>query len=390
MNFWNNLFLSGIRNFSYGSIDIEWPNGKIENISASKNGPIANLKIADDKVVKEIINGGSVKFAELYMAKRLSSSNLTTLMHYFALNNDEAEDTLKISILKYLFNKFSHFKNKNSETQAKKNISYHYDLGNKFYSYWLDKSMTYSSGIFLKPNDNLEIAQTNKYKKLAELVSVEDGDNILEIGCGWGGFSEFLGKEYNCNVTAITISKEQFNFAKKRIKKANLENRIDIRYCDYRKIDGRFDKVLSIEMFEAVGKEYWNNFFSKIKDVLIPDGTVGLQLITIDDKIYKVYKKNPDFIQKYIFPGGMLPSFEILTNVATKNYFSIDSVNSFSNDYAKTLNIWNENFNKNWKKIEELGFDETFKLMWNYYLSYCEGGFLSKNIDLKQIKLNIN
>ena len=390
MNFWNNLFLSGVRNFSYGSINIEWPNGKIEKIYASKTGPNANLKIADEKVIKEIINGGSVKFAELYMAKRLTSSNLTTLMHYFALNNDEAEDTFKISILKYFFNKLSHFKNKNSESQAKKNISYHYDLGNKFYSYWLDKSMTYSSAIFSKPNDNLEIAQTNKYKRLAKLVSVKDGDNILEIGCGWGGFSEFLGKEYDCNVTAITISKEQYNFAKKRIKKANLENRIDVRYCDYRKIDGKFDKVLSIEMFEAVGKEYWNNFFSKIRDVLNPDGTVGLQLITIDNKIYEVYKKNPDFIQKYIFPGGMLPSFEILTNVANKNYFNIDSVNSFSNDYAKTLNIWNKNFNKNWKKIEELGFDETFRLMWNYYLSYCEGGFLSKNIDLKQIKLNKN
>ena len=390
MNFWNNLFLSGIRNFPYGSIEIEWPNGKVEKISASKTGPTANLKITDDKVVKEIINGGSVKFAELYMAKRLTSSNLTTLMHYFALNNNEAEDTFKISILKYFFNKFSHSKNKNSQDQAKKNISYHYDLGNEFYSYWLDKSMTYSSAIFSKPTDNLEIAQKNKYKKLAELVSVKDGDNILEIGCGWGGFSEFLGREYDCKITAITISKEQYNFAKKRIKKENLENKIDIRYCDYRNIDGKFDKVLSIEMFEAVGKEYWNKFFCKIRTILNPDGYVGLQLITIDDKIYEVYKNNPDFIQKYIFPGGMLPSFKILTNVVIKNNFNIDEVNSFANDYAKTLNIWNKSFNKNWKKIEELGFDETFKLMWNYYLSYCEGGFLSKNIDLKQIKLNIS
>ncbi len=390
MNFWNNLFLSGIKHFPYGSIEIEWPNGKVEKISANKSGPKASLKIADDNVVKEIIKGGSVKFAELYMAKRLTSSNLTNLMHYFALNNDEAEDTFKVSVLKYFYNKFSHFKNKNSENQAKKNISYHYDLGNKFYGYWLDKSMTYSSAIFLKPTDDLEIAQKNKYKKLAELVSIKDGDNILEIGCGWGGFSEFLGKEYDCNITAITISKEQYNFAKKRIKKAHLENKIDIRYCDYRNIDGKFDKVLSIEMFEAVGKEYWNNFFSKIRSVLNPNGNVGLQLITIDDNIYEIYKNNPDFIQKYIFPGGMLPSFKILTNVAIKNYFNIDSVNSFSNDYAKTLNIWNKRFNNNWNKIEELGFDETFKLMWNYYLSYCEGGFLSNNIDLKQIKLNVH
>ena len=390
MNFWNNLFLSGIRNFPYGSIQIEWPNGKVEKISAGKTGPNANVKIADENVVKEIIKGGSVRFAELYMAKRLTSSDLTTLMHYFALNNDEAEDTLKVSILKYFYYKISHFKNKNSVNQAKKNISYHYDLGNKFYSYWLDKSMTYSSAIFSKSTDELEIAQTNKYKKLAELVSIKNGDNILEIGCGWGGFSEFLGKEYDCNITAITISQEQYDFSKKRIQKAHLENKIDIKYCDYRNIDGKFDKILSIEMFEAVGKEYWNNFFNKIRSVLNPNGSVGLQLITIDDRIYEVYKNNPDFIQKYIFPGGMLPSFKTLKNVANKNYFKIGNVNSFSDDYAKTLNIWNKRFNNNWEKIEKLGFDETFKLMWNYYLSYCEGGFLSNNIDLKQIKLNVN
>ena len=390
MNFWVKLFLSGIKTFPYGSIEIEWPNGKIEKIFAIKSGPKANLKIADNNVIKEIISGGSVKFAELYMSKRLSSSNLTALMHYFALNNDEAEDTFKVSLLKYFYNKFSHFKNKNTVNQAKKNISYHYDLGNKFYSYWLDKSMTYSSAIFLKQNENIEIAQTNKYKKLAELVSVKDGDNILEIGCGWGGFSEFLGKEYDCKITAITISKEQYNFAKKRIEKEHLEKKVDVKYCDYRNINGKFDKILSIEMFEAVGKDYWNGFFNKVRSVLNPNGNVGLQLITIDDEIYEVYKNNPDFIQKYIFPGGMLPSFKMLTSVATKNYFSIDSVNSYSNDYAKTLNIWNKRFNYNWKKIEKLGFDETFKLMWNYYLSYCEGGFLSKNIDLKQIKLNIN
>ena len=390
MSFWDKLFLSGIKKFPYGSIEIEWPNGKFEIISALKDGPRANLKISDNDVVKEIINGGSVKFAELYMNKRLSSANLTTLMHYFALNNDEAEDTFKVSTIKYLYNKFAHFRNKNSKNQAKKNISYHYDLGNKFYSYWLDKSMTYSSAIFSKQNDDLEIAQTNKYKALANLVSVKDGDNLLEIGCGWGGFSEFLAENYECNITAITISKEQYNFAKKRIKKANLEKKVDIQFCDYRNIQGKFDKILSIEMFEAVGKDYWNEFFEKIRSVLNPNGNVGLQLITIDDQIYQVYKNNPDFIQKYIFPGGMLPSFNMLTNVVDRNYFNIDTVNSYSNDYAKTLNIWNTKFNNNWEKIKELGFDEKFKLMWNYYLSYCEGGFLSKNIDLKQIKLNPN
>ncbi len=390
MKFWNKLFLNGVKKFPYGSISIEWPNGITNKIDAYKYGPHAHLKIADNNVIKEIIHGGSVKFAELYMDKRISSKNLTSLMHYCALNNDQAEETFKISFLKYLHNKFLHFKNRNTKIQAKKNISYHYDLGNQFYRYWLDKSMTYSSAIFSNQYDKLELAQKNKYKKLAELSNIKNGDTILEIGCGWGGFSEFLANNYNCKITAITISKEQFNFAKKRIEEANLSKKVTVLFCDYRNIEGKFDKIVSIEMFEAVGKDYWNVFFDKIKSILKPNGNIGLQLITIDDKIYNVYEKNPDFIQKYIFPGGMLPSFKILENILSNNSLYIESVNSYANDYAKTLSLWKQEFNKNWENIEKLGFDETFNRMWNYYLSYCEGGFLSKNIDLKQINLKFN
>ena len=390
MKFWNKLFLNVVKKFPYGSISIEWPNGITNKIDADNYGPHAHLKIADNNVIKEIIHGGSVKFAELYMDKRISSKNLTSLMHYCALNNDQAEETFKISFLKYLHNKFLHFKNRNTKIQAKKNISYHYDLGNQFYRYWLDKSMTYSSAIFSNQYDKLELAQKNKYKKLAELSNIKNGDTILEIGCGWGGFSEFLANNYNCKITAITISKEQFNFAKKRIEEANLSKKVTVLFCDYRNIEGKFDKIVSIEMFEAVGKDYWNVFFDKIKSILKPNGNIGLQLITIDDKIYNVYEKNPDFIQKYIFPGGMLPSFKILENILSNNSLYIESVNSYANDYAKTLSLWKQEFNKNWKNIEKLGFDETFNLMWNYYLSYCEGGFLSKNIDLKQINLKFN
>ena len=390
MKFWNKLFLNGVKKFPYGSISIEWPNGITNKIDAKNNGPNAHLKIADDNVIKEIIHGGSVKFAELYMNKRISSKNLTSLMYYCALNNDQAEETFKISFVNYLYNKFLHFKNRNTKIQAKKNISYHYDLGNQFYRYWLDKSMTYSSAIFSNQYDKLELAQKNKYKKLAELSNIKNGDTILEIGCGWGGFSEFLGNNYNCKITAITISKEQFNFAKKRIEEANLSKKVTVLFCDYRNIEGKFDKIVSIEMFEAVGKDYWNVFFDKIKSILKPNGNIGLQLITIDDKIYNVYEKNPDFIQKYIFPGGMLPSFKILENILSNNSLYIESVNSYANDYAKTLSLWKQEFNKNWENIEKLGFDETFNRMWNYYLSYCEGGFLSKNIDLKQINLKFN
>ena len=390
MNLSNKIFLNGVKKFLYGSIDIEWPNGQIQKIKAINEGPHAKLKIVDANVVKEIIQGGSIKFAELYISKRIITDDLTNLMHYCALNNDQAEETFKITIFRFFYNKYIHFKNKNTKVQAKKNISHHYDLGNQFYKYWLDNSMTYSSAIFNSKSDNLELAQNNKYKRLAELSSIRSGDTILEIGCGWGGFSEFLAKNYDCQITALTISKEQYEFALKRIEKANLTSKVKVVFCDYRNIEGKFDKILSIEMFEAVGKEYWNTFFEKIKTILKPNGNVGLQLITIDDKIYNVYKDNPDFIQKYIFPGGMLPSVKVLKNIIEKTSFKINSMNSYSDDYARTLNIWNKEFNKNWNQIEKLGFDERFKLLWNYYLSYCEGGFLSKNIDLKQINLKLN
>ena len=390
MNFWERLFLNGLKKFPYGSIQIEWPNGETQIIKANQNGPKASLKIYNKNVIKEIIRGGSVKFAELYISKKISSDNLTKLIHYFAVNNDQAENTFELSLLKTLYNKLIHFMNQNTKKQAKKNIAKHYDLGNNFYQCWLDKSMTYSSAIFNSKADNLETAQYNKYKKLAELSSIKDGDEILEIGCGWGGFSEFIGNNYDCKVTAVTISEEQFNFAKNRINEAKLSEKVNILFCDYRNIIGKFDKIVSIEMFEAVGKKYWNTFFQKIENILKPNGNVSLQIITIDDKIFNVYENNPDFIQKYIFPGGMLPSIKILNKIVDKTSLNIQSIESFSNDYAKTLNIWNQTFNSNWEKIEKLGFDENFKLLWNYYLSYCEGGFLSNNIDLKQIKLTLS
>lgn len=390
MNFWEILLLKGIKKFSYGSIQIEFSDGYIENIMAKKPGPKAMLKINKPNAAKEIIQGGSVAFAESYINKDISTDNLTNLIHYCALNNDQAESTFNISILKKIIHKIFHYKNKNTKNQAKKNISFHYDLGNKFYEYWLDKTMTYSSAIFNNKSIELEAAQNNKYKKLAELSAIKNGDQILEIGCGWGGFAEFIGNNYDCNLTAVTISREQYEYTKKRIFDANLSHKIEVLLCDYRNITGKFDKIVSIEMFEAVGKQYWNTFFKKIENILKPKGSISLQLITIDDNIYDVYKTNPDFIQKYIFPGGMLPSDKILKELINKTSLKINSIDSFSKDYAKTLNIWNKEFNKKWDKIEKLGFDENFKLLWNYYLSYCEGGFLSKNIDLKQIKLSLD
>ena len=258
MKFWYKLFIDGIKKFPFGSIEIELQNGVIEKIKGHSKGHHAFLKIHDNFVFKEIIQGGAVKFAELFMSQRLSSKKLTELMHYFAMNNDQAESTFKISILKYFLNKISHLRNKNTKIQSEKNISYHYDLGNDFYKFWLDKTMTYSSAIFSNKSESLEEAQIRKYSKLANLTSIKKGDKILEIGCGWGGLSQFLAKNYDCDITAITISKEQFNYATEIINKAKLNKKVKIIYCDYRNIKGKFDKILSIEMFEAVGKDYWN------------------------------------------------------------------------------------------------------------------------------------
>ena len=387
MIFWDKIFLKGIKSFPYGSLEIEWPDGKSQKINALNKGPDAKLKIVDKNVVKEIIQGGSIKFAELYISKRIITNNLTDLMHYCALNNDQAEETFKINFFRHFYNKYIHFKNRNTKGQAEKNISHHYDLGNQFYKYWLDKSMTYSSAIFNKNNDNLELAQNYKYKKLADLSSIKNGDNILEIGCGWGGFSEFLAKNYDCQITALTISKEQFQFTTERMKKANLTSKVTVVFSDYRNIQGKFDKVLSIEMFEAVGREYWKTFFEKIRTILKPNGNVGLQLITIDDKIYNVYKNNPDFIQKYIFPGGFLPNKNSINKYVSDNGLTINSYISYADDYANTLAIWKDEFNKKWNLIKNQGFDLTFKRMWEFYLSYCEAGFKSKNIDLIQFSL---
>ena len=373
-----------------GSLELNNHDGK-KYLFGQKNSDLkANIKVLDKKFYFNLIKGGSSALAESYVNDAFQTNDLTKLIELSARNIDITD---KFNGMLNRFN-FLHFIKRlftsNNRTKSVEYISKHYDLGNDFFSIWLDKTLTYSCAIYNQPNEKLENAQINKYNKLIELIKPKSGNKILEIGCGWGGFSQFLAENYDCDITAITISKEQFSYTTDRIKKAKLNKKVNVVYCDYRNIQGKFDKILSIEMFEAVGKDYWNTFFKKIQSILKPNGIVGLQLITIDDKIYNVYKKNPDFIQKYIFPGGMLPSQKILKELITKNSLKLESVDSYANDYAKTLNIWNQKFNKNWKDIQKLGFDNKFKLMWNYYLSYCEGGFLSKNIDLKQIKIKFN
>ena len=276
---------------------------------------------------------------------------------------------------------------KNTKNRSKENIAKHYDLGNDFFSLWLDKTLTYSSAIFENPKQDLFNAQNNKYQKLIDLLKPTNGSKILEIGCGWGGFAEYLGTNYDVKLDCITISKKQFEFAKERIHKCGLNEKVNIEIKDYRDLKSKYDHIASIEMIEAVGQNYLDSYFNTIKNNLTSSGTVGIQAITIDDSLFDRYKNKQDFIQKYIFPGGFLPSRNELQNYVDTNGLKFDEYNSYADHYSDTLIIWREIFNKKWDLIKEQGFDLTFKRMWEFYLSYCEAGFKSKNIDLIQFSL---
>ena len=275
----------------------------------------------------------------------------------------------------------------NTKSKSKKYISKHYDLGNNFFAEWLDPTLTYSSAIYKNESDNLENAQKNKYQKLIELLNIKDGNKVLEIGCGWGGFSEFLAKNFNVNIDCITISNKQYEFSKKRIFDAGLNNKVQVKFLDYRDLNDQYDNIASIEMLEAVGEKYLNQYFYKIKKSLKNSGTSAIQGITISDDLFDRYKNNEDFIQKYIFPGGFLPSVNLIRNLIKKNNLELATINSYSNDYAKTLYYWRQNFFKSWKNISLLGFDNSFKRMWEFYLAYCEAGFKAKNINLIQFSM---
>ena len=269
-----------------------------------------------------------------------------------------------------------------------KYISKHYDLGNDFFSAWLDKSLTYSSGIYVKKEDDLETAQKNKYKKLIDLLNLKEGNKVLEIGCGWGGFSEYLAKKHDVIVDCITISKRQFEYTKKKIFESGLNNKVNVKFLDYRDLTNKYDNVASIEMIEAVGEKYLNQYFKTIRSSLKPGGTAAIQGITIRDDLFDRYRANEDFIQKYIFPGGFLPSINFMKKLIYKNQLHFEKINFYSEDYAKTLSTWRNNFLNSWERISPLGFDNSFKKMWEFYLCYCEAGFKSKNIDLIQFSMS--
>ena len=383
-----NFLIHKLKRIKKGNLKLINYDGKVYHFGDLENTLSTDIKINNPKFYFNIILGGSSALGEAHIHKDFYTSNLTNLIELTARNIHliyKFSGSLKLQTVKNLFKKI--FKS-NTKSKSLEYISKHYDLGNEFFSNWLDKTLTYSSAIYENNNDDLETAQKNKYQKLIDLLHLKDGNKILEIGCGWGGFSEYLAKKHDVSIDCITISKKQYEYTKKRIFKNGLNNKVNVMFLDYRDLKDKYDKVASIEMIEAVGEKYLDQYFSKIKNSLKPNGHAAIQGITIRDDLFDRYRTGEDFIQKYIFPGGFLPSSGYIKRLAEKNQLRLETINSYSNDYAKTLSTWKGNFFKTWGNISPLGFDDYFKRMWEFYLSYCEAGFKAKNIDLIQFSMS--
>ena len=380
------IVFNSLKLIKHGYLEIQNHDSKIYKFGNESEQLRAKIKINKPGLTLQIIKSGSVGLAEAYMRNEFETDNLTNLIEITAKNIKlvyKFSGIFDISMI----NKLKSIFIKNNKSRSKKNISKHYDLGNDFFSLWLDPSLTYSSAIFEKQKDDLFSAQLNKYKKLTELIKPNVGNKILEIGCGWGGFAEYVGKNYDVKLDCITISKEQFEFSKKRIFENGLNEKVNIFLKDYRDVKDKYDSIASIEMIEAVGQNYLVNYFKSIKKNLSENGRAAIQAITIDDSLFDRYKTKEDFIQKYIFPGGFLPSKRKLYDLSSSNGLEIKKYESYGSHYSNTLKIWRDEFLKKWEEISKHGFDNKFKRMWHFYLSYCEAGFKSKNIDLIQFSM---
>ena len=380
------IVFNTLNNIEYGYLEIINHDGKLLKFGNPDDQLKANLKIKKPNFTFNLIKGGSVGFAESFMRDEFETKNLSNLIEVTARNIKQIHKFSGVFDLP-LINFFKNIFIKNTKNRSKKNIAKHYDLGNEFFSLWLDKTLTYSSAIFDEKNKDLSDAQNNKYQKLINLIKPNSGDKILEIGCGWGGFAEYLGKKYDVKLDCITISKKQFEFAKERIHRCGLNEKVNIEIKDYRDLKDKYNSIASIEMIEAVGQNYLESYFKTIKNNLSNNGKAAIQAITIDDTLFDRYKNKEDFIQKYIFPGGFLPNKNSINKYVSNNGLAIKSYESYADHYSNTLSIWRDEFNKKWDLIKNQGFDLTFKRMWEFYLCYCEAGFKSKNIDLIQFSI---
>lgn len=367
-----------------GTLDVTLPDGRVFRFGGVEPGPVAAMTIHDLGFAWRLVNGGDLGIAEAYLRKEWDTPDLTQFLYVFCVNHEMIQSMLGHKPMMRMLQLVRHWMNRNTKGRARRNILAHYDIGNRFYSAWLDRSMTYSAAIF-EGTDDLAKAQETKYRRLAEAIGLAPGHSVLEIGCGWGGFAEFAARHCGARVVGLTISAEQRDYAKKRIFEAGLNEQVEIRYQDYRDEQGIYDRIASIEMIEAVGEQFWPRYFEQVRDRLVPGGMAGIQAITIQDRFFDAYRREVDFIQRYIFPGGMLPSPGMLKTLGDRFGIPVIRERVFGEDYARTLATWRDNFRTAWPNLTSLGFDERFRRTWEYYLSYCEAGFRSGNIDVRQI-----
>ena len=368
-----------------GRLDFVLQDGRRFRAEGAHAGPEAEIEVKNPDLFARLIREGDLGFAEAYVEGWWTTPDLLAFMDLVHADNEVLYDAFPGMALVRMFEGARHWLRGNTRRQARRNIAHHYDLGNDFYRLWLDETMTYSSALFVSGEESLESAQRQKYASMVDQMAVSRGDHVLEIGCGWGGFAEYAAKERGLRVTALTISRAQYEFAVARIKAAGLADRVTIKLQDYRDETGVYDGVASIEMFEAVGEKYWPVYFNAVRARLKPGRHATLQIITVQDRRYDVYRRGVDFIQKYIFPGGMLPSPKALVGEVGRAGLAVKSQIVFGKSYSETLRRWYKVFNARWDEVAKMGFDDRFRRMWNFYLTSCAGTFEGGNCDVTQI-----
>lgn len=371
-----------------GTLTLTLPNGEEATYRGADQHPLADIRINRMRAFRRLLTGGSIGLASSYIDGDWETGDLVAFLELAARNQAKWGKAIEgrgwVRALHRAFHRFR----PNSKRGARRNISAHYDLGNAFYRLWLDPTLTYSAGLFESADDALETAQARKYARMARIADLKPGHEVLEIGCGWGGFSIWAARNIGCRVTAITISRRQYDYVTEKVAELGLADRIDVRLQDYRDVRERFDRVISIEMFEAVGERYWSVYLNTLRERLVRGGRAALQVITIDDAIFPTYRNRADFIQRFVFPGGMLPSPRVLKTAVENAGLKWDAASEHGADYARTLAKWHTRFERAWPEIAALGFDERFRRLWRFYLAYCEAGFRTERIGLKQIALS--
>lgn len=384
---WSETIFSIIQRIERGTLSFSLPDGRTFVARGGQAGPDGHFHVHNPQLFTRMVREGEMGFAEAYMDGWWDSPDLQKFLDVALLNNDLIGRGMPGAGLVRAYERLRHWLRSNTKRGSRRNISHHYDLGNDFYGLWLDETMTYSSGLYSGQGETLVEAQANKYEAICERIGLKRDDRVLEIGCGWGGFAEHAIREHGVHVTGLTLSREQHDFARKRLFEAGLAERADIQLRDYRDERGTYDAIASIEMFEAVGERYWPTYFNTVRDRLKPDAMASIQMITIAEHLFEGYRKSTDFIQKYIFPGGMLAAPSVARAEAERSGLEVSGSFEFGESYSRTLREWHETFNHRWNDVANLGFDDRFRRMWNFYLTICAACFAAGTTNVTQLAL---